>query len=50
MVQLAAQVPRELKEEAERLAAAERRSVSGWLRNVVADKVEQAKSQQQVAA
>jgi molybdopterin-guanine dinucleotide biosynthesis protein A len=49
MVQLVAQVPRELKEEAERLAAAERRSVSNWLRNLVTDRIEAAKSQQAAA-
>ena len=50
MVQMVMQVPPSLKEEAERLAAAERRSVSNWLRNVVADRIEAAKSQRQVAA
>jgi predicted transcriptional regulator len=49
MVQVVFQAPKELKEEAERLAAAERRSMSGWLRNVVADKVEAAKTQQVAA-
>jgi hypothetical protein len=44
--QLVTQVPPELKEAAERLAAAERRSLSGWLRNIVADRIEAAKSQQ----
>jgi hypothetical protein len=44
--QLVTQVSPELKEAAERLAAAERRSLSGWLRNIVADRIEAAKSQQ----
>ncbi len=50
MVPMIVQVPPSLKEEAERLAASERRSVSNWLRNVVADRIEAAKAWQQAAA
>lgn len=50
MVQLVLQVPPELKQEAERLAAAERRSLSNWLRNIVTDRIEAAKTQQAAAA
>jgi predicted HicB family RNase H-like nuclease len=37
--QLVLQVPPELKAEAERRAAAERRSLSNWLRTVVEDRL-----------
>jgi predicted transcriptional regulator len=37
--QLVLQVPPELKAEAEKLAAAERRSLSNWLRTVLEDRV-----------
>jgi hypothetical protein len=47
--QLVLQVPPEVKAAAEQLAAAERRSLSSWLRNVVEDRVLSAHGQPRLA-